>query len=41
MKSLLMGIGYKPLHSVNYHDSHAHSYKQSGILTGLVGFRMV
>jgi hypothetical protein len=24
MESLLMGIGYKPLHSVNYHDSHGY-----------------
>jgi hypothetical protein len=31
---------YKPLLSVNYHDSHAHSYEQSGVLTGIVGFGM-
>jgi hypothetical protein len=36
-----VGIGYKPLQGVNYHDSHAHSYEQSGVLTGLVGFGMV
>jgi hypothetical protein len=41
MKSLLVGTGYKPLQSVSYHDSHAHSYKQPGILTGLVCFWMV
>jgi hypothetical protein len=33
MESLLVGTGCKPLHSVNYHDSHAHCYEQSGILT--------
>jgi hypothetical protein len=36
MKSLLVSIGYKPLQSVNYHDSRAHKYKRSGILAGLV-----
>jgi hypothetical protein len=41
MESLLMGIGYKPLQSVNYHDSHALGYERSGVLTGLVGFEMV
>jgi hypothetical protein len=41
MKSLLVGIRYKPLQSVNYHDSHAHGYEWSGVLTGLVGFGMV
>jgi hypothetical protein len=41
MKSLLMGTEYKPLQSVNYHDSCAHGYEQSEILTGLVGFWMV
>jgi hypothetical protein len=41
MKSLLVGKGYKPLQSVNYHDSHAHCYKRSRILTGLVGFGMI
>jgi hypothetical protein len=41
MKSLLMGIGYKPLRSVNYHDSHALGYERSGVLAGLVGFEMV
>jgi hypothetical protein len=41
MKSLLVGIGYKYLQSVNYHDSRAHDYEWSGILTGLVGFGMV
>jgi hypothetical protein len=41
MKSLLMGIGYKPLQSVNYHDIHAHGYKRSGVFAGLVGFGMV
>jgi hypothetical protein len=40
MESLLMGTGYKPLHSVNYHDS-AHNYERSGVLAGLVSFRMV
>jgi hypothetical protein len=38
MESLLMGTGYKPLQSVNYHDSRAHSYERFGVLTGLVGF---
>jgi hypothetical protein len=38
MKSLLMAIGYKPLQSVNYYDSHAHGYEWSGVLAGLVGF---
>jgi hypothetical protein len=33
MESLLVGIGYKPLQSVNYHDSRAHSYERSGVLT--------
>jgi hypothetical protein len=33
MESLLMGTGYNPMQSVNYHDSHAHSYEQSGVLT--------
>jgi hypothetical protein len=33
-----MGTGYKPLQSVNYHDSRAHSYERFGVLTGLVGF---
>jgi hypothetical protein len=41
MESLLMGTGYKPLLSVNYHDSHALGYERSGFLTGLVGFEMV
>jgi hypothetical protein len=41
MKSLLMDTGYKPLQSVNYHDSRAHSYKWSRFLVGLVGFEMV
>jgi hypothetical protein len=41
MKSLLVGKGYKPLQSVNYHDSHAHGYEWSGVLTRLVGFMMV
>jgi hypothetical protein len=41
MESLLVGIGYKPLQSVNYHDSRAHGYEWSGVLTGLVGFGMV
>jgi hypothetical protein len=36
-----VGIGYKPLQSANYHDSHSHSYEQSGVLAGLVGFGMV
>jgi hypothetical protein len=38
MKSLLVGIEYKPLKYVNYHDSRTHGYEQSGILAGLVGF---
>jgi hypothetical protein len=38
MESLLVGTGWKPLHSVNYHDSRAHGYERSEILTGLVGF---
>jgi hypothetical protein len=41
MKSLLVGIGYKPLQSVNYHDSRAHGYERSVVLIGLVGFGMV
>jgi hypothetical protein len=41
MESLLVGIGYKPLQSVNYHDSRAHGYEWSRVLTGLVGFGMV
>jgi hypothetical protein len=39
--ALLMDIGYKHLHSVNYYNSHAHGYEWSGILVGLVGFGMV
>jgi hypothetical protein len=38
MKSLLMGTEYKPLQSVNYHDSRAHGYEWSRVLTGLVEF---
>jgi hypothetical protein len=38
MKSLLMGTGYKPLQSVNHHDSHTHSYERFGVLAGLVVF---
>jgi hypothetical protein len=41
MESLLVGTGYKPLQSVNYHDSRALSNEQSEVLTGLVGFEMV
>jgi hypothetical protein len=41
MKSLLVGKGNKPLQSINYHDSHAHGYEWSGVLTGLVCFGMV
>jgi hypothetical protein len=33
MESLLMGTGYNSMQSVNYHDSYAHSYEQSGVLT--------
>jgi hypothetical protein len=33
MESLLMGTGYKALQSVNYHDSRAHDYEQSRVLT--------
>jgi hypothetical protein len=40
MESLLVGIGYKPLHSVNYNDSCAHGYEWSGALVGLVDFGM-
>jgi Na+/melibiose symporter-like transporter len=40
IKSLLMGTGYKPLQSVNYHDSRAHGYERSGVIVGLVGFGM-
>jgi hypothetical protein len=36
MEPLLIGTGYKPLQSVNYHDSYAHSYERSGVLVGLV-----
>jgi hypothetical protein len=38
MESLLVGTGYKPLQSVNYHDSRAHGYERFGVLAGLVGF---
>jgi hypothetical protein len=41
MESLLVGIGYKPLQSVNYDDSRALGYEWSRVLTGLVGFKMV
>jgi hypothetical protein len=41
MESLLVGIGYKALQSVNYNDSRAHSYELSGILVGLAGFGIV
>jgi hypothetical protein len=41
MESLLVGTGYKPLQSVNYHDSRVHGYEQSGVLIGLVGFGRV
>jgi hypothetical protein len=41
MKSLLMGTGYKPLQSVNYHGCHAHSYERSGVHRGFVGFGIV
>jgi hypothetical protein len=33
MELLLVGIGYKPLQSLNYYDSRAHSYEWSGVLT--------
>jgi hypothetical protein len=33
MESLLVDTGYKPLQSVNYHDSRAHGYERSGVLT--------
>jgi hypothetical protein len=36
-----VGIGYKPLQSVNYDDRRAHDYEWSGVLTGLVGFGML
>jgi hypothetical protein len=36
-----MGTRYKPLHSVNYHDSRAHGYERSGVLARIVGFGMV
>jgi hypothetical protein len=32
-KSLLVDTVYKPLQSVNYHDSRAHGYERSGVLT--------
>jgi hypothetical protein len=35
-----MDTGYKPLQSVNYHDSRAHGYERSRVLAGLVGFGM-
>jgi hypothetical protein len=41
MELLLMGTGYKPLQSINYHDSRAHGYERSEVLTELVGFGMV
>jgi hypothetical protein len=41
MESLLIGIEYKPLQSVNDHDNRAHGYERSGVLAGLVGFGMV
>jgi hypothetical protein len=41
MGSLLVSTGYKPLQSINYHDSCAHGYERSGLLTRLVGFEMV
>jgi hypothetical protein len=41
MKSLLVGTGYKTLQSVNYHDSRAHGYERSEVLTGLMDFGMV
>jgi hypothetical protein len=41
MESLVVGTGYKSLQSVNYHDSRALGYEQSGVLTGLVRFGMV
>jgi hypothetical protein len=33
-----VGVGYEPLQSVNYHNSHAHGYERFGVLAGLVGF---
>jgi hypothetical protein len=36
-----VGIGYKPLQSVNYHDRRTLGYEWSGVLTGLVRFEMV
>jgi hypothetical protein len=41
MESLVVGTGYKSLQSVNYHDSYALGYEQSGVFTGLVRFGMV
>jgi hypothetical protein len=41
MESLLVGAGYKPLQSVNYHDSRGHGYERSRVLVGLVDFGMV
>jgi hypothetical protein len=41
MESLLVGTGYKPLQSVNYHDSRALGYERSRVLTGLVTFEIV
>jgi hypothetical protein len=33
MESLLVGTWYKPLQSVNYHDSRALGYERYGVLT--------
>jgi hypothetical protein len=41
IESLLVGTGYKPLQSVNNHDSRALGYERSRVLIGLVGFEMV
>jgi hypothetical protein len=41
MKPQVMCTGYKPLQSVNYHDSRAHDYERSGIFKRLVDFGMV
>jgi hypothetical protein len=38
MESLLMGTGYNPVQSVNYHDSRAHCYERSSVIAGLVRF---
>jgi hypothetical protein len=38
IESLLVGAGYKPLQSVNYHDSRAHGYERPGSPHMISGF---